>query len=64
MPPQQSDRLLDLGDNGFDFGAHWSGIRFQELRDQDQPSDRRYGFFPVGNQIVAPVIPEHLIPDT
>jgi hypothetical protein len=22
MPPQQSERLLDLGDDGFDFGAH------------------------------------------
>jgi hypothetical protein len=22
MPPQQSDGLLDLGDNGFDFRAH------------------------------------------
>jgi hypothetical protein len=27
MPPQQSDRLLDLGDDGFDFGTH--GIRNQ-----------------------------------
>jgi hypothetical protein len=22
MPPQQSERLLDFGDDGFDFGAH------------------------------------------
>jgi hypothetical protein len=22
MPPQQSDRLLDLGDDGFDLGTH------------------------------------------
>jgi hypothetical protein len=22
MPPQQPDRLLDLGDDGLDFGAH------------------------------------------
>jgi len=26
MPPQQSDGLLDLGDNGFDFRAH---VRYQ-----------------------------------
>jgi hypothetical protein len=34
MPPQQSSRLLDLGDDGFDFGTHRfrdqeSGIRRQ-----------------------------------
>jgi hypothetical protein len=31
MPPQQPDRLLDLGDDGLDFGAH---IRDQFVRDQ------------------------------
>jgi hypothetical protein len=33
MPPQQRERLLDLGDDGLDFGAHirWqiSGLRYQ-----------------------------------
>jgi hypothetical protein len=33
MPPQQPDRLLDFGDDGFDFGTHnrWeiSGVREQ-----------------------------------
>jgi hypothetical protein len=27
MPPQQSERLLDFGDDGFDFGAHSSDVR-------------------------------------
>jgi hypothetical protein len=32
MPPQQSERLLDSGDDGFNFGTHigqGSGIRHQ-----------------------------------
>jgi len=30
MPPQQPDRLLDLFDKTFDFGAHGFG-RFQDM---------------------------------
>jgi len=31
MPPQQPDRLLDLFDEAFDFGAHKSSSRFQQV---------------------------------
>jgi hypothetical protein len=38
MPPQQHERLLDLGDDGLDFGAHIrrqiSGVRLSGVRYQ------------------------------
>jgi hypothetical protein len=47
MPPQQSDRLLDLGDDSFDFGAH--GFRDQVSGMSDQT--RRIWDFGSGKQI-------------
>ncbi len=35
MPPQQPDRLLDLGDDGFDFRAH-DDERFNGSRGRTQ----------------------------
>jgi hypothetical protein len=34
MPPQQDERLLDLGDDCFGFGAH-NGDQVSEVRDQE-----------------------------
>jgi len=45
MPPQQDERLLDLGDDCFGFGTH-IGDQLSEVRDQEnrgQVSVLRYG---------------------